>query len=271
MVRARPTHSTAHEPLRSPRGLIVGLSIVVLTVAVLQTAVVPVLGVIADQLDVSPRRRQLGGHREPARRRRRDSADRSTRRSAQQEARAARGARRRAGRLGARRDHVVARPADRRRASCRRPRIALYPIGVAILREELARGPHGVGDVGAVRDAGLRRRHRSGRGRPADERRRRISPRLLADDGVHASSSSPSWSFVVPARPRSTSGTIDWLGAAGLAAGLSALLLAITQGNSWGWTSPRDAGLRRVRRARPGRLVDVGATGEHSRWSRPRC
>ena len=46
--------------------------------------------------------------------------------------------------------------------------------------------------------------------------------------------------FVVPARPRSTSGTIDWLGAAGLAAGLSAMLLsAITQGNTWGWTSPR--------------------------------
>ena len=36
-----------------PRLLVVGLSIVVLTVAVLQTAVVPVLGVIADQLQAS--------------------------------------------------------------------------------------------------------------------------------------------------------------------------------------------------------------------------
>ena len=44
---------------------------------------------------------------------------------------------------------------------------------------------------------------------------------------------------VVPDRPRSTTGTIDWLGALGLAAGLSALLLAITQGTSWGWASPR--------------------------------
>ncbi|HET7666788.1 MAG TPA: MFS transporter [Mycobacterium sp.] len=44
--------------------------------------------------------------------------------------------------------------------------------------------------------------------------------------------------LVVPARPRSSTGTIDWLGAAGLAAGLSAVLLAITQGHSWGWTSP---------------------------------
>ena len=50
----QPTHSTADDqPLRSPATLIVGLSIVVLTVAVLQTAVVPVLGIIADQLDAS--------------------------------------------------------------------------------------------------------------------------------------------------------------------------------------------------------------------------
>ena len=43
---------------------------------------------------------------------------------------------------------------------------------------------------------------------------------------------------VVPARPRTSTGTIDWLGAFGLASGLSALLLAITQGHAWGWTSP---------------------------------
>jgi MFS family permease len=48
--------------------------------------------------------------------------------------------------------------------------------------------------------------------------------------------------FLVPSRPRSTSGTIDWLGAAGLAAGLSATLLAITQGTSWGWASPATLG-----------------------------
>ncbi|OBA99959.1 MFS transporter, partial [Mycobacteriaceae bacterium 1482268.1] len=44
--------------------------------------------------------------------------------------------------------------------------------------------------------------------------------------------------LVVPSRPRSTTGSIDWLGAVGLAAGLSAVLLAITQGHTWGWTSP---------------------------------
>jgi MFS family permease len=47
---------------------------------------------------------------------------------------------------------------------------------------------------------------------------------------------------VLPARPRSTEGTVDWAGAAGLALGLSAALLAITQGNGWGWDSPRTIG-----------------------------
>lgn len=47
---------------------------------------------------------------------------------------------------------------------------------------------------------------------------------------------------VLPARPRSTEGTVDWAGAAGLALGLSAALLAITQGNGWGWVSPRTIG-----------------------------
>lgn len=44
---------------------------------------------------------------------------------------------------------------------------------------------------------------------------------------------------VVPHRRQSGSGSVDWIGAAGLALGLSLLLLALTQGNSWGWTSPR--------------------------------
>lgn len=44
--------------------------------------------------------------------------------------------------------------------------------------------------------------------------------------------------FVVPSRQRRGEGSVDWWGAVGLAAGLSAVLLAITQGNTWGWTSP---------------------------------
>ncbi|WP_099025721.1 MFS transporter [Mycolicibacterium palauense] len=42
---------------------------------------------------------------------------------------------------------------------------------------------------------------------------------------------------VVPSRRQEASGSIDWLGAAGLAGGLTATLLAITQGNTWGWGS----------------------------------
>ena len=59
--------------------------------------------------------------------------------------------------------------------------------------------------------------------------------------------------LVVPARPRSATGSIDWLGAVGLAAGLSAILLAITQGNTWGWTS-----LRTLACAAGGVLITVG-------------
>ncbi len=45
--------------------------------------------------------------------------------------------------------------------------------------------------------------------------------------------------IVVPERPRSAVGSVDWAGAAGLAVGLSLALLTITQGNDWGWTSAR--------------------------------
>jgi MFS family permease len=45
--------------------------------------------------------------------------------------------------------------------------------------------------------------------------------------------------IVVPKRPHSATGTVDWIGAAGLAVGLSLLLLGITGGSPWGWTSAR--------------------------------
>jgi MFS family permease len=47
---------------------------------------------------------------------------------------------------------------------------------------------------------------------------------------------------VVPKRPHSATGTVDWAGAAGLAVGLSLLLLTITQAKPWGLTSPRTVG-----------------------------
>ena len=43
---------------------------------------------------------------------------------------------------------------------------------------------------------------------------------------------------VVPDRPQFVHAQIDWVGGAALAMGLAALLLAITQGSRWGWTSP---------------------------------
>lgn len=43
--------------------------------------------------------------------------------------------------------------------------------------------------------------------------------------------------LVVPSRRGVGKGTVDWAGALGLAAGLTMALLAITQGNAWGWAS----------------------------------
>lgn len=42
----------------------------------------------------------------------------------------------------------------------------------------------------------------------------------------------------VPRREQRTSAHVDWVGAAGLALGLSGVLLAISKGAAWGWTSP---------------------------------
>ncbi len=115
---------------------------------------------------------------------------------------------------------------------------SLYPIGVSILREELPPGRllgamaviSGV--LGFGGGAGLV-----------------ITGVLMRDD---ASYHRVFWftviftllvivavAVVVPSRPRSSTGTVDWVGALGLAAGLSAVLLAVTQGNTWGWASPR--------------------------------
>ncbi|OBK63270.1 MFS transporter [Mycobacterium colombiense] len=48
--------------------------------------------------------------------------------------------------------------------------------------------------------------------------------------------------LVVPSRDRRATGSVDWLGAAGLAAGLSTALLAITRAQAWGWTSEKTLG-----------------------------
>jgi predicted MFS family arabinose efflux permease len=43
---------------------------------------------------------------------------------------------------------------------------------------------------------------------------------------------------LLPRRPSSSSGRVDWWGAIVLGAGLVLLLLPVSQGNSWGWRSP---------------------------------
>lgn len=48
--------------------------------------------------------------------------------------------------------------------------------------------------------------------------------------------------IVVPNRTQRVTGSIDWAGAIGLAAALSALLLAGTQGRGWGWLAPATIG-----------------------------
>lgn len=237
MVRAEPTHSTTYEQIRRPRALIVGLSIVVLTVAILQTAVVPVLGVIADQLDAS-------------------TVAVSWAVTANLLAAAA--ATPLLGRLADLHSKkrvllwvlaVVLAGSVLAATTSSLPLLivgrilqaasfALYPIGVAILREELTEDRM----VSAMSVLSATLGFGGGTGL--------VVVGLLVDHG--ANYHRVFWLttaftlvviaivvFVVPARPRSATGSIDWLGAVGLAAGLSAILLAITQGHTWGWTSPR--------------------------------
>jgi MFS family permease len=218
-----------------PGLLIAGLSVVVLTVAVLQTAVVPVLGIIAHQLNTS-------------------AVAASWAVTANLLAAAA--ATPLIGRLADlhSKKHVlltvlvvvlVGSLLAATTSSLALLIIArvlqaasygLYPIGIAILREELPEDRMGSamsvlsGMLGFGGGTGL------------------VVVGLLMSGtaGYHR----VFWLttgftvvviaiavLIVPARPRSSTGTIDWLGAAGLAAGLSAVL-AITQGHSWGWTSP---------------------------------
>ena len=239
MVETEATRSDMGGGAR-PGVLIAGLSVVVLTVAVLQTAVVPVLGIIAHQLHASmvavtwavtanllaaAAATPLIGRLADLHSKKRvlltvlvvvlvGSVLAATTSS-----------------LGL---LILARVLQA--AS-----FGLYPIGIAILREELPEERMGSamsvlsGTLGFGGGTGL------------------VVVGLLmsGDAGYHR----VFWLttgftlvviaivvFIVPARPRSSTGTIDWLGAIGLAAGLSAALLAITQGKSWGWTSPATLG-----------------------------
>ena len=215
------------------------------------------------------RRGQLGGHRESARRRRGHAADRPARRPAQQEARAADRARRRAGGLGAGRNHIVPGAAHRGAGTAGRlvralPHRHLDPARGAVRR------PHGFGDVGALRNVGLRRRDRTGRRRPADEPRRRLSPRLLADHrlhrprhrhrGVHRAGTTPQHER--DHRLAGRRGPRDR--AVGNPAGDHA-------GQLLGLDLTMDPGLRGMRRRSSWSAGGSGSAGPSSRWCRPGC
>lgn len=252
MVEADANRSTmSGDNSTRSRLLVAGLSVVVLTVAVLQTAVVPVLGIIADQLRASDvgvswavtanllaaiAATPLIGR----------VADLHSKKTVLLSV------------LG-----VVLVGSLLAATTTSLPLLivgrvlqaasyALYPIGIAILREELPEdrlmsamavlsGTLGFGGGSGLVVVGLL---------------------MSGDAGYHR----VFWlttgftavviliaMFVVPRRPRSVTGTIDWIGALGLAAGLSAVLLALTQGQSWGWASPATLGC-----AVGGALVLVG-------------
>ena len=232
--RTRAAASGAAESVR-PRLLLAALSVVVLTVAVLQTAVVPVLGTIADQLGASgvavswavtanllaaAAATPLLGRLADLHSKRRvllgvlvlvlaGSVLAATTSS-----------------LAALITGRVLQGAS----------FALYPISVAILRDELP--PERLAGAMAILSGTLG--FGGGTGLV-------VTGLLMTGDAGYQR---VFWlttvftlvvltvvALVVPRRRRSADGRIDWLGAAGLAAGLSVALLAITQGNAWGWTS----------------------------------
>lgn len=225
----------------SPRLLIASLSVVALTVAILQTAVVPVLGLIAHQLHASSvavswtvtANLLTAAAATPLLSRLADMHNKK---------------------------HVLlgvlalvllgsivastttSLPILIAARALQGVSYSLYPICVAVLREELPR--ERVMSALAVLSAILG--FGGGMGLVA-------TGFLVAGDADYHRVFWLSTGFTlivivivlaaVPSRARTTTASIDWLGAVGLAAGLSAVLLAITQGNSWGWGSPATIGV----------------------------
>lgn len=226
--------------VRRPGLLVAGLSVVVLTVAVLQTAVVPVLGVIATQLSVSGVAVSW---------------------AVTANLLAAIAATPLIGRFADlyRKKHVLlavlvvvligsvlaavtsSLPMLILARVLQGASYALYPVSVAVLREELPRervaGAMAVmsGTLGFGGGAGLV-----------------VTGVLMAGGADYQRVFWLTTVFtvaviavvlvLVPSRSRTATGSIDWLGAAGLAVGLSAVLLAVTQGNTWGWATAATVG-----------------------------
>lgn len=241
MARTGTSRSPATDaPPRRSAVLIAGLSLVVLTTAVLQTAVVPVLGVIAEQLHTTPVAVSW---------------------AVTANLLAAVAATPLIGRLADLYSKkrvllvvlvVVLAGSVLAAVTASVPLLivgrilqgasyALYPISIAIMREELAEdrlvsamavlsGTLGFGGGAGLVVTGLLM--------TGDAGYHRVFWLTTAFTAVVIVVAA----LVIPARPVTASGTIDWLGAIGLAAGLSAVLLGITQGASWGWAAPPTLG-----------------------------
>ena len=231
------TAGRSHRGATRPGLLVATMSVVALTVAILQTGVVPVLGVMARQLNVS-------------------AVDISWAVTANLLAAAAS-----TPLLGRLADlHVKKRvllavltlvlagsvlgaltsslPLLIAARVLQGASFALYPIGVSILREELPAdrlmgamavlsGVLGFGGGTGLVITGLLMR--------GDASYHRVFWFTVAFLVVVIAAVV----MVVPRRPRAATGTVDWAGAVGLGVGLSLVLLAITQGNLWGWTAVR--------------------------------
>lgn len=114
---------------------------------------------------------------------------------------------------------------------------ALFPVGIAVLRDELPpqkligamgllSGTMGVGGaIGMVLTGVLV---------DGDTDYHRVFWFVVACNIVGLLLSI----FVVPHRPHVAKGRIDWVGTVLLAVGLALVLLAVSEGGSWGWLSP---------------------------------
>lgn len=220
----------------SPRLLIASLSVVALTVAVLQTAVVPVLGMIANQLDASTiavswtvtANLLAAAAATPLLSRLADLYNKKT------------------VLLGVLVVVLIGSvlaattsslPVLIAARALQGVSYALYPICVAVLREEFVESQvvRALAVLSAILGFG------GGMGLVA-------TGVLVSGDADYHRVFWLTTVFtllvilvvvvVIPSRPRTGEGSIDWLGALGLATGLTAILLATTQGNSWGWAAP---------------------------------
>jgi len=246
--------------------LIAGLSVVVLTVAVLQTAVVPVLGHHRPPAEYIDRGGQLGGHSEPSRRGRRHPPDRSAGRPAQQENACC--LRCSSSCCSARflpPTTLVAGAADRRARVAGRLVRAL-PDRHRDLRRGTARGPNGVGDVRAVGDAGFR----GGTGLVVVGLLMSGSagyhPRLLADDGASRLVVIAIAALLVPARPRSSTGQSTGSGPPAWPLGCRHCCWRSRRATRGAGRPRRRWGARGCVRGCSRRLVVLGSGARSSRW-----